>query len=196
MKYDFKRTFDGVKLTDKRQEEIKSELSSRLLERQKETLFMNEKTYSFKKHRVLVIAIVALLSLSLVGFAYGNQIIKLLGGGNIEQGKSDNGDNFISMDTGFVSDPVRIEDGKIYFILDGSDTNITNQCSESSYFKYETTNEAGYRHVVVIGGTADNIGMAEFVWDENGEFKGSNASYNTDEEPEWLKLATKELRNE
>lgn len=196
MKYNFKRTFDGVKLADKRQEEIKSELSSHLLEKQKEKLFMNEKTYSFKKHRVFIIAVVTLLALSLVGFSYGNQIIKLLGGGNIEQGKSDNGDNFVSMDTGFVSDPVRIEDGKIYFILDGSNTNITNQCSESSYFKYETTNEAGYRNVVVIGGTADNIGMAEFVWDENGEFKGSNASYNTEEEPEWLKLATKELRNE
>lgn len=196
MKYNFKRTFDGVKLTDKRQEEIKSELSSRLLEKQKENLFMNEKTHSFKKHRVLVIAVVTLLAFSLVGFAYGNQIIKLLGGGNIEEGTDKNGDSFISMDTGFVSDPVRIEDGKIYFILDGSDTNITNQCSESSYFKYETTNEAGYRNVVVIGGTADNIGMAEFVWNENGEFKGSNASYNTEEEPEWLKLATKELRNE
>lgn len=195
MKYDFKRTFDGVKLTDKRQEEIKSALSSRLLERKKENLFMNQNKYSFKKKRVLVIAVVTLLALSLAGFAYGNQIIKLLGGGNIEQGKNESGDSFISMDTGFVSDPVRIEDEQIYFILDGSDTNITNQCSESSYFKYETTNEAGYRSVVVIGGTADNIGMAEFVWDENGKFKGSNASYNAEEEPEWLKLATKELRN-
>lgn len=196
MKYNFNRTFDGVKLSDKKQEEIKSELSSRLLERQKENLFMNEKTHSFKKYRVLVVAVIAVLALPLVGFAYGNQIIKLLGGGNIEQGRNENGEDFISTDTGFVSDPFRIKDNQIYFILNGLDTNITNQCSESSYFKYETTNEDGYRNVVIIGGTADNIGMAEFVWDENGEFKGSNASYNTEEEPQWLKSATKELLNE
>lgn len=196
MKYNFKRTFDGVNLADKRKEEIKSKLSSHLLEKQKENSSMKDKTYSFRKPRVLIVAVITLLALSLVGFAYGNRIIQLLGGGNIEQGKAEDGENFVSMDTGFVADPVRIENGQIYFILDGSDANITRQCSESNYFKYEKTNEAGYRNVVVIGGTADNIGMAEFVWDENGEFIGSNASHNTEEEPAWLKLATKELRNE
>lgn len=193
MNNDFKRTFDVIKLSSKRQEEIKSELSSRLSKKHEENYIMTEKTISFRKHRVLVIVMVALLALSLAGFAYGNQIIKLLGGGGIVRGQNENGDRFISMDTGFVSDPVRIEDGQIYFILDGSNANITNQCSDSSYYKYETTNNAGYRSVVIIGGTADNIGMAEFIWDKNDEFIGNNASYKTEEEPQWLKSAKVEL---
>lgn len=193
MKYNFKRTFDGVKLSDKKREDIKIALSSHLLE--KEDLFMKKKTYSIKSRRVLIASVIAVLALSIAGFTYRNQIIHLLGGGTIEQGKNENGDDFVSMDTGFVSDPVRIEENQIYFILDGSDQNITNQCSESSYFKYETTDEAGYRKVVIIGGTPECIGNAEFIWDENGVFIGSNASYKTDEEPQWLKLAKNELLN-
>ena len=56
MNHDFKRTFDVIKLSSKRQEEIKSELSSRLSEKHKENYFMTEKTISFKKSRLLVIA--------------------------------------------------------------------------------------------------------------------------------------------
>lgn len=196
MEPDIKRTFDEVKLTVKRQGEMKSELCSYLLETQKENYFMKKRPYFFRKHHILVMVTVILLALSLVGFAYGNYIIKLLGGGKLEYGRGENGSTSLSMDVGFVSDPIRIENNQIYFILDGSDTNITAQCSETSYYQYEMTDETGHRNVVIIGGTVDNVGMAEFVWDENGEFLGSNGSYPTEEEPQWLKLAAAKLQND
>lgn len=141
-------------------------------------------TKSNKKfsYSTAVIAAVVVLSLTLVGFAYGSQIIQLLGGGHFEEGKDSNGNNFVSMDIGFEYDPIEVRDGQIYFVLDGSDTNITNQCSEETYYQYETIDDNGYRHVVLIGGTADNVGMAEYIWDESGSFRGGNASYNSSEE--------------
>ncbi len=193
MNNNFKRTFNAVKMSRKRQEEIRAGLSSLLYEKHKEGYLMSENTISSKKSRVLVIAIAAILSLSLVGFAFGHQIIQLLGGGRIEQGKTSDGKDFVSIDAGFISDPVKVENNQIYFILDGSNTNITDQCSDSSYYKYETTDDNGYRHVVLIGGTADNIGFAEFVWDKGGNFLGSNASTSSSEKPEWLKSATSKL---
>ncbi len=143
--------------------------------------------------RTAVVAAVLISSLALAGFAYGSQIIQLLGGGHIEEGKDANGDNYISMDMGFVNDPVEVRDGQIYFVLDGSNANITDQCSEKTYYQYETVDNNGYRHVVLIGGTPDDVGMAEYIWDANGTFKGSNASYNSSEEPAWLASAREAL---
>ena len=87
---------------------------------------------------------------------------------------------------GFEYDPIEVRDGQIYFVLDGSDANITNQCSEETYYQYETIDDNGYRHVVLIGGTADNVGMAKYIWDESGSFRGGTASYDSSEEPAWL----------
>lgn len=143
--------------------------------------------------RTAVVVAVFVLSLALVGFAYGNQIIQLLGGGHIEEGKDANGDNYISIDTGFVNDPIEVRDGQIYFVLDGSNTNITDKCSEKTYYQYETVDHNGYRHVVLIGGTPDDVGMAEYIWDASGTFRGSNASYNASEEPAWLTSAREAL---
>jgi hypothetical protein len=186
MNYYYQRTFEAVRMSPEHQEQIRSALSSRFSVNQKEDNSVSTKPHSIKISRVLAIAAVAILALALVGFTYGSQIIKLLGGGRMEEGKDNAGNNYVSMDSGFVSDPVEVRDGQIYFVLDGSDTNITNQCSEKTYYQYESADANGYRHVVLIGGTPDDVGMAEFVWDESGTFQGSNATYNSNEEPAWL----------
>jgi hypothetical protein len=150
----------------------------------------NRKRFLF---RTAVAAAVVVLSLALVGFTYGSQIIQLLGGGHFEEGKDGNGDNYVSMDSGFETDPIEVRDGQIYFVLDGSNTNITDQCSEKTYYQYETVDNNGYRHVVLIGGTPDDVGMAEYIWDAKGTFRGGNASYNAGEEPAWLTSAREAL---
>ncbi len=195
MNNNFKRTFNAVMMSSKRQEEIRSELSSALCKKQKEYYNMSEKAVLIRKFRILVIALVAVIALLLVGFTFGNQIIQLLGGGKIEKGKTIDGKDYVSMDAGFNSDPVKVEDKQVYFILDGSDKNITDQCSDTNYYKYETTDDNGFRHVVIVGGTVDNIGFAEFVLDKDGNFIGSNATINSPspEKLEWLESAKSEL---
>ena len=87
--------------------------------------------------------------------------------------------------------------GQVYFILDGSGTDITSYCTESTYYEYEQIADNGYRHVVIVGGLPDDLGWGEFVWDENGNAVGSNATFLPDineRRPEWLKLAEAALR--
>ena len=151
----------------------------------------NRKRFSLRF--AVVAAVLVVLSLTLVGFTYGSQIIQLLGGGHFEEGKDGNGNNYASMDLGFENDPIEVRDGQIYFVLDGSNTNITDQCSEKTYYQYETVDNNGYRHVVLIGGTPDDVGMAEYIWDESGTLRGSNASYNSSGVPAWLTSAREAL---
>ncbi|MDR0293945.1 MAG: hypothetical protein LBH95_07335 [Oscillospiraceae bacterium] len=145
----------------------------------------------------LIAAVAAVFSLT-TAFAYGSQIIQLLGGGRIEAGKTSSGEDYISISTGFTSDPAEVRDGRVYFILDGSDTDITNYCTEATYYEYAQMTDNGYRHVVIVGGTPDKLGWGEFIWDEKGNLLGSNATAYTDandEKPQWLRIADETLRN-
>lgn len=192
MKYDYKRTFNTVGIPAERQEKIRSALSSHISERQDNA--MNTKTSFFRKPRVAVIAIASVLMLALlVGFTYGSQIVQLLGGGRIESGTDGEGNDIVTMDMGFASDPAQVRDGKVYFVLDGSDADITSYCTEETYYLYEQIADNGYRHVVLVGGAPDNLGWAEFVWNESGEFAGGNATTNEQSAPAWLILAQETL---
>lgn len=193
MNNNYKRTFDSVRMKKAHQERMRSELSSFLSTKIEEDNTMNTKQHSIKRSRIFVIAAIVVLTFTLVGFTFGNQIIQLLGGGRIEQGKNSDGEDFVSIDTGFVEDPIKVQDGQIYFILDGYNTNITDYCSDETYYEYEKISDNGYRHVVLIGGTPDNVGMAEFVFDEEGKLIGSNASLNSQTEPMWLKSGRAKL---
>lgn len=182
----YKRTFDAVRLSAEQQDKIRAALSSQYSGDHKEDITMNVKRRSVKLNRIMIAAAILLFAMALVGFAYGGKIVQLLGGGSLETGKDENGNDVISMDMGFETDPVEIRDGQIYFILDGSGTNITEECSAESAYLYEIVADSGYRHVVLIGGTPENVGWAEFIWDQKGAFLGSNATYNSEEEPAWL----------
>lgn len=178
MKDNYKRTFDAIHLPEERQKEIRSTLSSYTPNKEENILKKKFKLNS-------VIAATLLLFLVLSGFAFGDKVIHLLGGGQLKEGKDENGNSFVSMDMGFATNPVDISNGNIFFILDDSNLNITEQCSDKTYFQYENIDENGIRHVVVVGGTPENIGWAEFVWDEEGNLS-NNATYSGEKEPEWL----------
>jgi len=155
-----------------------------------------------KKPSILAISIAVLLIagattiLATTAKGQGNEVAPeahmLLGGGRIESETNSEG-SYISMSTGFVANPAEVRNGQIYFVLDGSDKTITSYCSGKTYYQYERIADNGYRHVVLVGGTPDNIGWAEFVWNDNSEYVGSNATYNSESAPEWLVLARETL---
>ncbi|MDR2532327.1 MAG: hypothetical protein LBC82_05740 [Oscillospiraceae bacterium] len=156
----------------------------------------NKSHYAKRLKPALIAAVIALALFTTVSFAYGGQIIQLLGGGRIESGKTADGDDYISISS-FESNPAEIRDGRVYFILDGSDTDITSHCTEATYYKYEQIADNGYRHVIIVGGTPDKLGWSEFIWDEKGDMVGSTARYYdiNGEQPEWLRLAEEALRD-
>ena len=175
MKQNFVRTFDKVKMPQERQEQIREALSAHISEIERENKPMNTKSIAYRKPKVaLVAAVISLSCILLAGFAYayGTQIIELLSGGRIESVESSSGDSSISISI-VESYPYEVREGRVYFMLDGSGKDITNYCSEDTFYQYENTNENGYRHVILIGGMLDNLGWTEIVFDENGNYVGS-----------------------
>jgi hypothetical protein len=170
-------------------------LSAKFHEENKEDNVVNIKSRSTKKLIIAVAAAVVILSLTtIVGFAYSSQIVQLLSGGRLESGQTEDGRYFTSLTVSEADpDPVEVRDGQVYFTVDGSNKNITAYCTETTYFHYEKIADNGYRHVFVVGGAPDNLGWAEFIWDEDGNhiaFARMLPSVNDfDNMPVWMELA-------
>jgi len=197
MKSNYKQTFDAVRMSPDRQERIRSELSARFSEKQKEDNIVSIKSRSTKKLLVAaVVAIVILSSLTIVTLAYGSQIIQMLGGGQIVM-ETTGRSSSVSMTVYEESNPVEVRDGQVYFILDGSNTDITSYCTETTYYQYEKIADNGYRHVFIVGGAPDNLGWAEYIWDETGHMFASSqvipGTFDTGESPIWLENANKQF---
>ncbi|MDR2569319.1 MAG: hypothetical protein LBD23_03345 [Oscillospiraceae bacterium] len=199
MQSNYKQTFDAVNMSQETQKRIRSELSARFIENHKEDNIVSIKSRSTKKIITGLVAAVVVLSLTtVVAFAYGSQIIELLGGGHIEIEKSGNSSSVSMTISEADPDPVEVKDGRVYFILDGSNKDITEYCTESTYYQYEYIAENGYHHVFIVGGSPDNLGWAEFIWSEDGNILGSSAvfppSTDMDQKPLWWENANETLR--
>jgi len=194
MKSNYKQTFDAVHMSPNSRQRIRSELSARINENQKENNIVSIKSRSTKKLVTVLIAAVLALSLTtVVAFAYGSQIIQMLGGGQLVVERNSAS---ISVPVDGPA-PVDVVDGKVYFILDGSRKDITSYCTESTYYMHEYIADNGFRHVYIVGGNPDNLGWAEFIWDDSGYPLASSITFppNTDLDhpPQWFEDANKAL---
>ncbi|MBQ7708126.1 MAG: hypothetical protein IJT72_10155 [Lachnospiraceae bacterium] len=82
----------------------------------------------------------------------------------------------IKYDDANARDYYSVENGRLYFVFNDIKQDITDECSEDDYFKYEYTDEDSYRHVIIVGGTVDNPGWAEFMFDKDGNYIFNNMS--------------------
>lgn len=63
----------------------------------------------------------------------------------------------------FRNDPVQLEDGRIFFVLDGQRTDITDQINSETPYIYDDSNpSAGTFHYLIVGGTPDRYGWLEW----------------------------------
>lgn len=125
---------------------------------------------------VLIAATIA--ALMLVGFTILPMIIEMINGRTVEW---DDNHLYIS---GTVNNMAEVRDGRVYFTLDNSD--ITEYCSEETYFRYDFTDEQGITHVILVGGALDSIGWTEILFLEDGrKLSHSNLQTETGNDPEW-----------
>lgn len=82
--------------------------------------------------------------------------------------------------------------GRLYFTLNGQQTDITDKCSTDTYFRYDYTDADHITHVIVIGGTADDYGYAEYLYDADGTYIFNNMNVSSDT-PAWFVNAEKDL---
>lgn len=54
--------------------------------------------------------------------------------------------------------PAEVRDGKLYFIANGENIDITDLCSIDTAFIYVVEDATGIQHYIIVGGTPDNWG--------------------------------------
>ena len=67
------------------------------------------------------------------------------------------------------SDFATVEDGRLYFTGNGEYIDITDLCSEDEAYIYILDSGNGILHYLCVGGTPDNYGLCEFIFDMNAE---------------------------
>lgn len=65
---------------------------------------------------------------------------------------------------------MEISGDRIYFVLNDIRIDITDKCSENTYFRYDHVAPNGMTHIIFVGGPIDNLGWAEFIFDEDGNY--------------------------
>ena len=92
----------------------------------------------------------------------------------------------------------QVKDGRLYFVLNGNWEDVTDKCSASEVFRYETVDENGYKITLYVGGTPDDYGWGQLVRNPNGELIEGIAFVDKGKtNPEWLSnLKKKETKND
>lgn len=127
--------------------------------------------------RWIMMAVIA-TTLMFVGCGSELMVVEMINGRTVEM----KGDH-LSM-SGTATDMVEVIDGRVYFTLD--DTDITEYCSETTYFRYDLKDEQGISHVFLIGGELDSVGWTEILFLKNGK-RVSHSDVITEDgnEPAW-----------
>lgn len=181
--------FEKIELDPERSEQIRNNLLASYASQ----ITKNKPRILRKKAFVLAATLTIFLLFS--GFTYGAvKYIQTAFGLQMRISERGTGGVEIAGDyIGALNPPAEIIDGRLIFTLDGSNLDITDQCSETAYFRYDMVDEKGIQHIIIIGGTIDDWGFGDMIWDEEfqtyyGHFVGD--SY---ESPEWLRNANSAL---
>lgn len=121
-----------------------------------------------KKHEktamklVLLAAVVCLMTVT----ASADSVRQLFGwGGNMEITQYDDGAEVL-VHTDEMTEPVEIRDGRMYFIVNGENLDITDQVSQTKAFTYSYEDTQGITHEWVVGLNGDGMesyGYAEYL---------------------------------
>ena len=124
-------------------------------------------------------------------------IIVMADGSNVEISEDDNSVTFTIKKTGDLS-YTTAENGRLYLNLNDEKTDITDQCSETDYYRHDYTDSEGNKHVLIAGGTVESYGWAEYIFNAEGKYIFNTMNIPTDEAksdetPVWFTKAEKDL---
>lgn len=121
-----------------------------------------------KKHRknaVKLLLLAAVISLMTITVS-ADSVRQLFGwGGNMAITQYDDGAE-VRIFTDKLTEPVEIRDGRMYFIVNGEDMDITDQVSQTKAFTYSYEDAQGVTHIWVLGLNGEELehyGYAEYL---------------------------------
>jgi len=145
----------------------------------KKMIANTNKTYTpYRKHIIVTAVMAAILALSLTAYAYGNVILAQIASWNgnslIERYVDENGNltHGVSYGAGDIKLPTELRDGRLYFIVNDVDIDITDIVISGQPFNWDYTDSDGNIHYFIVGGEIDNIGFAEYIKDADNDWLG------------------------
>lgn len=148
----------------------------------------------YGKTTVRLILIAAAICLMTVTVS-ADSVRQLFGwGGNMEIAQYDDSAEVL-VHTDEMTEPVEIRDGRMYFIVNGENVDITDQVSKTKAFTYQYVDEQGVTHdllVGLIGEELEDYAYAEYlrsgtVW-QGGYSARVNINPDGTTEAQWLEI--------
>ncbi len=90
-----------------------------------------------------------------------------------------------------TGDPAEVRDGRLYFIANGEDIDITDQCSMDTAYIYVMQDKTGTLHYIFVGGRPDNWGYGCImkkpgnIKNPEGEWIGGGGNNHCGKESNW-----------
>ncbi len=113
------------------------------------------------RKKLLLAAALAAVMVALAGAGLPSVIYRLAAGGTLEF-MEDAESRTVTYRQG--NPPIALEDGRLYFVLDGQHTDLTGQISEDTPYLYDAGDpEQDLVCYLILGGTPDNYGWMEWT---------------------------------
>lgn len=90
-----------------------------------------------------------------------------------------------------TGDPAEVRDGRLYFIANGEDIDITDLCSMDTAYIYVMQDKTGTLHYIFVGGRPDNWGYGSImkkpgsIRNPDGEWIGGGGHNHCGKESNW-----------
>ena len=102
---------------------------------------------------ILIAAVVCLMTVTVSA----DSVRQLFGwGGNMEITQHDDGAE-VRIFTDNLTEPVEIRDGRMYFVVNGENMDITDQVSQTKAFTYQYVDEQSVTHMWVVGMNSEEL---------------------------------------
>ncbi len=160
MRKDYRHLMAQVALTEQKKEEILTMLEQNNKQTSKRRMPAVTKIVLAAALAVgCVLSIAAGLPAQVYNFMNGTTVVDLPGTNEVEMVMPEND----------AQAPIIADNGKLWFVGDGQKVDLTGKIDENTPYIYEHTDPAtGNKGYVVVGGTPDHFGWAEFFGAESG----------------------------
>lgn len=122
---------------------------------------------------VLLAAALAVGAVLCIAAGLPTAVYHLLSGGTVTVQQGPNGYKSYDFSNQFPTEPVVLEDGRLWLVLDGERTDITDQIDmETPYIMERTDPESGLSNFLIVGGTPEDFGYCSYQELPSGGFAG------------------------
>ena len=123
---------------------------------------------------IAVAAVMALILMSVGAYAIGSRFFGWNRAFEFTEHRTEGGISIESrMDNDALTEPVELRDGRMIFIVNGEELDITDRVSETEGFVYEYTDASGMTHWIIVGlnsSSLNDYGYAECMTEKNGDY--------------------------